>query len=194
MNLLLNNKKTVISIILAFAICICFGACSKDAQEQDTTAQTEPISSYLFTTQPRSTSTTAAVSSNEKKGQKLKNSIIKSLGNPKGAGVNGDIETGSFCYTFNTRSAADVYANEASDDMEQLAKKNADKFVDDIKSNYSDKITFEKAETQPITTTSENGVDSARYVVYYTNTQNQQLIVQTDSDAVISYIVCDFTW
>ncbi|MGN0521278.1 MAG: hypothetical protein ACI4IQ_01425 [Eubacterium sp.] len=184
--------KKAVAIILTVLVYVALCACSQAADNKS--VETTESTTQISTTEKRVTSTTAAVSKDTEKGKKLSNAVIKALSSQEGAKVSGNTETGSFQYTYNTRDTSEVYKNEASDEMESLAKKNADKFVDEIKAYYNDEIIFEKTEIQSITSSGENGIESARYIVYYTNSQNQQLIVQTDSDAVISYVTCNFTW
>ncbi len=187
------KKMVIAGLTVLLSACMC--ACSQTAKNSSTAAsKSETETSLLSTTQPRVTSKTAKVSHNAEKGKKLSAAVIRVLGNAEGASVKGETDTGSFTYIYNVRSTSDVYKNEESTEMEELAKKHAQSLVRELNHYYSDDIKYEKSEVETISGSGDNGIDSARYVIYYTNTQNQQLIIQADSDAVISYVKCDFTW
>lgn len=182
--------KKLLCVILTAAILAAFCACANKIDKISETAS-QTTASAGQTTQ-RITSTAAKISVDEEKGKRLEVSVLNALGNPEGAEVSGDTSQGSFKYKY-VRDAGAVYANERSEEFETLFEKNAKKFVDDIRVYYSDEITFESSDAESIGN-GDNGIDSVIYHAYFTNTRNQILEVQGNSDGVISYVDCSFTW
>jgi uncharacterized protein YxeA len=183
--------KKILTCVLIVSLCVGFSACAKE-QEDVTTTTTEVSTTAVTTTTEPATSTTAQPKSDEAKGEQLKTSVISALGNQDGAKLDGDLEHGSFTYNY-SRSADIIYANERSEEIEQLAKENADNLANVIKEFYSDDITLSRENALQIGS-SDNGIDSVQYQFFYTNTQNQQLKIYADSDGIISFVQCNFTW
>lgn len=179
--------KKAISIALILAVCFSFFACSKKAEDTETTSTTA-----LTTTTEPVTSTTAPAKEDEEKGEELKETVLSSVGESTDGSITGELKYGSFTYIFN-RNPSVVYANERSQEFEDKATANAEKLVDAIKSFYGDEITFDRMYPYEIGG-GDNGTDSVRYEFYYLNSQNQQLKIYADSDGVISFAECKFTW
>ncbi len=184
--------KKIVCVVLTAAIlatlCACANKFEKAGQTQSSTSA--PTSSE--TSAQRVTSTTEKISINDEKGENLKTSVNEFLGNKDGAEVSGNISQGSFKYKY-ARSAEVIYANEREEEMEYTFQENAKKFVDDVSVFYEDEITLESFDAKTISS-GENGIDSVIYFAYYTNTQNQLLEIQGNSDGVINYVNCNFTW
>lgn len=178
--------KKVLCIVVTAAICLSFIGCSKKSSQN--TAETSQITT---TTEP-ATSTTAPVKEDKEQGEKLKKAVKNAIDDNSQGSLSGNFETGSFKYIFN-RNPSVVYANERSDEFEKLAYKNAEKLVESIKSFYKDEIKFDRMYPNQIGS-GENGTDSIRYEFFYINSQNQQLKIYADSDGVISFVQCNFTW
>lgn len=178
--------KKIVCIALILTVCVSFFACSKKETENN-----ESTTSITTTTTPV-TSTTAPVSEDKEKGEELKQAVMKSITDSSDGSITGNLETGSFKYIFN-RNPAVVYANERSQEFEDKAYENAEKLVAGIKGFYGDEITFDRMYPYEIGT-GDNGTDSVRYEFYYLNTQNQELRIYADSDGVVSYVECNFTW
>lgn len=181
--------KKAVGVVLAIIILICFSACGKN--------QEKPTDITVLTTSEKATTervekTTAKPTVNEKKGRKLEASLKEYFSDVDGYSLEGDFNKGGFLYKFN-RDAEIVYANERTEAFESNAKSTAKELVDEIKSFYGDEIKLESFEAKEIGN-GDNGIDSVVYVATYVNTQNQALVIQLDSDGVISYVKCDFTW
>lgn len=178
--------KKLISILLAVCICAVLTSCTNNNN-------TEPESSTAPTTEQTTKlpeeNTTKAPEQNSQRGEELQTVLKNSLGNGE---LDGDFDIGKFTFK-NTRDAQVVFAYEHTEEMESKAQSNADKLVNDIKSLYGDKIKLYSFVPEQIGN-GENGIDSVRYKFYYINTQNQLLIIYADSDGVISYAGCAFTW
>lgn len=181
--------KKIIALIVVIAVGITFYACSK--QEENDLTEAQPSTALTTTTEP-ATSTTAPVNENSEKGDKLKNAVLKGIDESSNGSITGDLSKGSFKYIY-SRNPSAVYANERSEEFEKKATDNADKLVQSIKALYGDEITFDRMYPAQIGT-GDNGIDSVRYEFYYLNTQNQQLKIYADSDGMISYAECNFTW
>lgn len=179
--------KKVLCIALILAVCLSFFACSKKAEENDTTSTT----AITTTTEPV-TSTTAPATENDEKGEKLKEAVLGAIGDSSDGSITGELSYGSFTYIFN-RNPSVIYANERSQEFEDKATANAEKLVDSIRSFYGDEIKFDRMYPYQIGG-GENGTDSVRYEFFYLNSQNQQLKIYADSDGVISFAECKFTW
>lgn len=183
--------KKITALILTAIICISFAACSKSADDSESTsAQTTTAAEK--TTEQIIEKTTAKPKSDSQKGEKLKAAVISTLGNKAEAEISGELEYGKFIYKYN-REASAVYANEHSDEKEKLAEENAKKLADSISEMYTDELKLHNYETKQIGT-GENGIDSVQYQFYYINSQNQLLTIYADSDGEISYAECKFTW
>lgn len=184
--------KKVFAIIISTAICISFAACAKEqVQEESTQPTAQPTTAITTTTEP-ATSTTAPPSKNSQKGEELKEAVLSALDHNENAAIEGELSYGSFTYKF-IRDAEVQYQNERSDEFEQAARQNADSLVEEIKDLYGDEITFDRAYAAPIGS-GDNGIDSVQYQFFYLNTQNQQLKIFADSDGVVCYAECNFTW
>lgn len=177
--------------ILCFAAMICFSfyACAKGQEEETTHTAAAPA--VTTTTEP-AVSTTAPASEDAQKGEELKSTVMQALGNKEGAVIEGNLEYGSFTYKF-TRNPEVVYANERTEKLEQKAKNNTEKLIDKIKIYYGDEISFNREYVAPIGN-GDNGIDSVQYQYFYVNSQNQQIKIFADSDGVISFVDCNFTW
>lgn len=185
--------KKIITLVLAFSLCIVFAACGKEMAEENTNT-TEPtsVSTTEAATETIVEKTTAEPKSDSKKGNELKATVISTLGNKENAEISGDLEYGKFVYKYN-REAGVVYANEHNDQSEKLAADNAKKLADSISNMYNDELNLHSSDTKQIGT-GENGIDSVQYQFYYINSQNQLLTIYADSDGEISYADCKFTW
>lgn len=181
--------KKIIALVVVITIGLTFYACSN---EKEQTAETTENTTSLTTTTEPVTSTTAPVKKDADKGEKLKEAVLKGIGESENGSITGDLSKGSFTYIY-SRNPSAVYANERSDEFEKKATDNAEKLVKSIKGLYGDEITFDRMYPAQIGT-GDNGIDSVRYEFYYLNTQNQQLKIYADSDGVISYAECNFTW
>lgn len=185
--------KKIICTALALCIILAFTACSEKSGEQnEAIGQSEPVTQTTQVTTEPTPKTTSPIKEDSEKGENLRNTVISALGSQSGAVADGDFKNGSFNYKY-TRDSEIVYSNERSEAFEQTAKKNAQKFVDQIKGFYGDEITLYNAQETPIGD-SDNGIDSVRYEYTYINTQNQLLKIFADSDGAISYVECNFTW
>ena len=184
-------KKTTALLLMAI-ICISFAACSKTAADGESTTEPASAASTEKTTEQIVEKTTAQPKSDSQKGEKLKKTVISTLGSKAEADISGELEYGKFIYKYN-RDASVIYANERNDETEKLAEKNAKKLADSISDIYNDKLTLHSSDTKQIGT-GENGIDSVQYQFYYINSQNQLLTVYADSDGEISYADCKFTW
>ena len=181
--------KKYISIMLTVLLCFCLCACTADKEkEEETSAVTTTEQQTTEKPLPKE-STTKEPSSDVKKGNSLKGSVEKVLGNGE---LSGDFDYGRFTFV-NNRDAQAVYAFERSEELEKKASDNAQKLVDEIRSYYGGEITLYSNTAQQIGN-GENGIDSVRYKFYYVNAQNQILTIYADSDGVISYADCAFTW
>lgn len=181
--------KKIVALILVMTVGLTFFACSKEKEQE--TETTETTTSLTTTTEPV-TSTTAPVSEDKEKGENLKKAVLNGIEESSNGSITGDLSKGSFTYIY-SRNPSAVYENERSDEFEKKAKENAEKLVESIKNLYGDEITFDRMYPAQIGT-GENGIDSVRYEFYYLNTQNQQLKIYADSDGMISYAECNFTW
>lgn len=185
--------KRIICTALALCIIFAFAACAKNNTEQDSTvSQSETVTETTQTTTEPTPKTTSPIKEDSEKGESLRNTVISALGNQSGAVADGDFKQGSFSYKY-TRDSEIVYTNERNEEIEHNAKNNAQKFVDQIKTFYSDEITFYNAH-ETLIGESDNGIDSVRYEYTYINTQNQLLKIFADSDGTVSYVECNFTW
>lgn len=181
--------KKIIALATVMTIALTFYACSNQKSEKQT--DTQPNTALTTTTEP-ATSTTAPVNEDSEKGDELKNAVLKGIDESSNGSITGDLSKGSFTYIY-SRNPSAVYSNERSDEFEKKATDNADKLVQSIKALYGDEITFDRMYPAQIGT-GDNGIDSVRYEFYYLNTQNQQLKIYADSDGMISYAECNFTW
>lgn len=178
--------KKLVCAVLILTFCVSFFACSKKAEI------TETSTTEITTTTKPEEKTTALPSENQEQGEKLKKAVLNSIENSSNASVSGELKFGKFTYSLN-RNPAVIYANERSQEFEDKAYENAEKLVKGIKGFYGDEITFDRMYPYEIDG-GNNGVDSVRYEFYYLNSQNQQLTIYADSDGVISYAECNFTW
>ncbi len=173
----------IITVIIIAVLCACAAKTNSDGGE----TATATFSTQQETPSERITSTTALNTDEARSGELLDamNAYFES--------GNSTVEaTGSFVYE-NNREPAAMYAYERDSEYEQQAKDNADAFIESIADFYPYEITSEDFVATQIGE-GDNGIDSVRYEAYYTNSQNQTLIIYVDSDAVISYIDCSFTW
>lgn len=182
--------KKMSIVFLAVLLCISFAACSKNAEEKKVTT----IEEVVTTTEPVTyskpeESTTKQPEENPQKSGELKSTIANTLGDND---LSGNVSYGKFTYR-NNRDPKLVYANEHTQKLENKANDNANDFVEKIKDFYGDEIKLDGFIAKEISF-GENGIDSVRYEFYYINTQNQILTIYADSDAVISYVDCEFTW
>lgn len=186
--------KKAFVIVLCSALCLSMAACSSQSESEDTTQAvktTAPTTAVTTTTEP-AVSTTAVPSENIQKGEELKTAVLGALGNENGAEITGDLKYGSFTYKFN-REPETVYGEERSEELEEKAKENAQRLVDEISTFYTDDIVFNREYAAPIGN-GDNGIDSVQYQFFYLNSQNQQLKIYADSDGTVSYAECGFTW
>lgn len=183
-------KKIIISLSLIASVCLLFTACGTPS-ENDGDAVSSSAELTAQSTTHRETSTTSPVSKNKAKGEKLKNAVSAQLGD--GFTVSGAVENGSFEVKADEIDNEKLYENEMSDEYLQKAKQNAEKLVEAIEDSYPDELTLVDCATQTIGS-SDNGIDSALYIITYLNTQNQELQIRCDSSGSIYYAVCDFTW
>ncbi|MDE5984514.1 MAG: hypothetical protein K2H13_04595 [Eubacterium sp.] len=184
--------KKLLAIAITAAICISLASCTKEQmQEESTQPITQPTTAITTTTEP-ATSTTAAPSEDTQKGAKLKTAVLAALDNEEKAIIEGNLSCGSFTYKF-IRDAKIQYENERSEEFAKTARQNADSLVEEIKELYGDEITFNREYAAPIGS-GDNGIDSVQYQFFYLNTQNQQLKIFADSDGIVCYAECNFTW
>lgn len=181
--------KRIIVFFSVAVICLCFASCSAKSESTTTTTETTTLAQ---TTTERVTSTTAPASEDDVKAGELSADIYNSLGSEK-AELSGDIAYGSFEYKKDDLDSSTLLENEPSDDVENQAKENAQKFVDAIKDNYADEIKLESFDSRQVGY-GDNGIDSVIYVATYVNTQNQELMIRIDSYGEIYYVHCNFTW
>lgn len=182
--------KKIITVLLAAALCISFAACTRNSEtENETTSEVTVTTTEAVTYARPEESTVKPPEENSHKGNELKETVISSLGDND---LSGDMSYGKFTYK-NNRDTKLVYANEHTQEFEDHAKAGADSFVEKIKGLYGDEIRLDSFIPREISF-GENGIDSVRYEFYYINTQNQILTIYADSDAVISYADCEFTW
>ena len=182
--------RKIMIIFLSAALCFSFAACTKNIEEEnEATSETIVTTTETTTFAKPEESTTKQPKENSQKGSELKAVIIGALGDND---LSGDMSYGKFTYK-NNRDTKQVYANERTDELENKAIANADAFVEKIKAFYGDEIKLDTFSPKDISF-GENGIDSVRYEFYYINTQNQILTIYADSDAVISYVNCEFTW
>ncbi|MCH5320146.1 MAG: hypothetical protein J1E36_00185 [Eubacterium sp.] len=181
--------KKVLVLILTIAFCFLFAACSNDNAQEETT---EPTTTTTTTTTEPVEKTTAQPSENTAKGNELKEAVLNALENQNGAEISGDLKYGSFTYKF-TRDPEIMYAYEQTEEFETKARDNAQKLIESIEVFYGDEITFDREYAYSIGG-GDNGLDSVQYQFFYLNTQNQQIKVFADSDGVISFAQCRFTW
>ncbi|MCM1114928.1 MAG: hypothetical protein NC397_05470 [Clostridium sp.] len=177
--------KKIITAFLILTLCLSFAACAKQDKEPLTmppsTEVTDPVES-----------TTKAPHADKEKGKHLKSVVLKTLGSKKEASIEGDIEYGKFTYKYN-RDPQVVYANEESEALMSKAADNADALVDQLFVIFDCEINKYNTITNTIGN-GDNGIDSVQYQFFYKNTQNQILKIYADSDGVISYVDCSFTW
>lgn len=175
---------TTIIIIMCISLCACS---NKENQPQTSTqaaAQNESQrQTEIATNEPKA---------DNEKGTMLKNTVSAELGTDTGAELTGDFATGCFTYKF-SRDAQIMYAKERDDSVEAVAKENAQSLVDEISGFYDGEITLDTFEAKQIGS-GDNGIDSVQYRFSYVNSQNQKLVIYADSDGVISYADCTFTW
>lgn len=184
--------KKILAIIISSAICISFAACAKELpQEESTQPITQSTTAVTTTTEPAA-STTAPPSEDRQKGEELRRAVLSALDDEENAEIVGNLSFGSFTYKF-IRDTKIQYANERDEVFEKTAKQNADSLVEEIKGLYGDEITFDRMYAAPIGS-GDNGIDSVQYQFFYLNTQNQQLKVFADSDGIVCYAECKFTW
>lgn len=182
-------KKIVIALLTA-ALCCSFAACSKNVETENESSTETAVTTTEPTTYARPVeSTTKQPEENLNKGSELKAVVVSTLGDND---LSGDISYGKFTYK-NNRDTKLVYANERTEELESKASENANDFVEKIKGIYGDEIRLDAFNAKEISF-GENGIDSVRYEFYYINTQNQILTIYADSDAVVSYVNCEFTW
>lgn len=182
--------KKIMIILLAAVLCISFAACAKDIEDEtDTTAENTVTTTQPTTYAKPEESTTKQPEENAQRGSEVKAVVVSTLGDND---LGGDISYGKFTYK-NNRDAKLIYANERTEEFESKASENANDFVEKIKGIYGDEIRLDAFNAKEISF-GENGIDSVRYEFYYINTQNQILTIYADSDAVISYVNCEFTW
>lgn len=180
-------KKILISI-LVIAFCFLLVSCSNENAQEETTLSTTTATT---TTEPVE-KTTAQPSENTAKGNELKTAVLDALNNRNGAEISGDLKYGSFTYKF-TRGPEVMYAHEQTEEFEIKARDNAQKLIESINAFYGDEITFDREYSSSVGD-GDNGLDSVQYQFFYLNTQNQQIKVFADSDGVISFVECRFTW
>lgn len=184
-------KKTAL-IILAAAVCICFAACSNSTEETEYTekaAQVQTTQDSTETTQ-RVTSTASPTVRDDNKAKQLEKAVSSAI--PTDCSANAD-GTGGFELTLDKTDEAEMYSMEQSDDMQEKAEKNAADFAAAMESFYPYEISYEATQAQQIGG-SDNGIDSAVYIITYTNMQNQELSIKADSTGEIYYVFCNFTW
>lgn len=188
-------KKLLIAVI-ALLICICFAACTGNSNTQRENENESVVSEIPSpeneTTAERVTNTTSPVKEDKKKGEQLSKAVSNFFDNDNDGKVKND-GCGGFSYISQSNEASEMYSMEQSDDITEIAEKNANNFVQEIKDFYPDEITYEQTDIKQIGG-GDNGIDSAVYTVIYVNTQNQELKITTDSTGRIYYVSCAFTW
>lgn len=177
-------KKSV-ALIITIIMCISLYACSNNENQPQTSTQ-------AVTENETQGHADITARRDSEKGKRLKSAVAEELGAEDGAVLDGDFDTGCFTYKF-SRDAQIMYAKERDDAVEAVAKENAQSLVDEISSFYGDEITLKRFEAKQIGS-GDNGIDSVQYRFTYVNSQNQQIIIYADSDGVISYADCAFTW
>lgn len=177
-------KKSVI-LIITIIMCISLCACSHNENQP-------PTSTQAVSENETQGSADITARRDSEKGKRLKSAVAEELGTEDGALLEGDFDTGCFTYKF-SRDAQIMYAKERDDAVEAVAKENAQSLVDEISSFYGGEITLKSFEVKQIGS-GDNGIDSVQYRFTYVNSQNQQLVIYADSDGVISYADCAFTW
>lgn len=178
-------------VITAILICLCLSACSKSAGETEnrTTAAPQTTQSKTTATE-RMTSTTASPKTDEEKSGRLA-AAVKDHFEEAGSVVTDS--RGGFEFKLADLDEGQMYSMEMSEKMQKNAENNAKALVGEIQEYYPYALTYESTDAQQIGT-GDNGIDSAVYVILYTNTQNQKLELRADSTGSIYYIDCDFTW
>lgn len=179
-------KKIIMALVL-LALIAGMTACAKEDISESAASATDPTT-QIASTMPIE-STTKTPENDAQKGSMLKSEIIAQLGS---AEISGNFNYGKFTYK-NIRDVETIYAYEQTDEYEKAAKENAENLVSEIGKFYADEIKLYDYLAKQIGS-SENGIDSVRYEFYYINTQNQLLTIYADSDGVISYADCSFTW
>lgn len=177
-------KKSVI-LIITIIMCISLCACSHNENQP-------PTSTQAVTENETQGSADITARRDSEKGKRLKSAVAEELGTEDRALLEGDFDTGCFTYKF-SRDAQIMYAKERDDAVEAVAKENAQSLVDEISSFYGGEITLKSFEAKQIGS-GDNGIDSVQYRFTYVNSQNQQMVIYADSDGVISYADCAFTW
>lgn len=186
--------KKLYAVILTAVICFLFISCGKAPVEEQgiSTSLSQTVTVAETTSVLPEEHTTALPREDIKKGEQLKLAVLNALGDEQTAEIGSSTVYGSFTYRFN-RDAKLVYANERNEELEKLARLNADSLVDAINDFYNDEIVFDRLYPAPIGN-GDNGIDSVKYEIFYLNSQNQQLKICADSDGVISFVECKFTW
>ncbi len=177
-------KKSV-ALIITIIMCISLCACSHNENQP-------PTSTQAVTENETQGSADITARRDSEKGKRLKSAVAEELGTEDRALLEGDFDTGCFTYKF-SRDAQIMYAKERDDAVEAVVKENAQSLVDEISGFYGGEITLNTFEAKQIGS-GDNGIDSVQYRFSYVNSQNQQLIIYADSDGVISYADCTFTW
>lgn len=181
--------KRLAAIILSLIICISLACCAREGASEATTDEF----TTQATTKPETTFPAESTTKQPEKSSSLAISLREAVESALDGGkLDGEFDLGSFNYK-NHRSPSVVYQYEYTDELEAVARANAEKLVDEIKGFYNDEITLYDFVAEEIGS-GDNGVDSVTYKFYYINTQNQILTIYADSDGFISYVNCAFTW
>lgn len=185
--------KKILLVVLSLIICICFAACFNNNAQTDNTNESvvsEIPTTKNETTAERETSTTAPAKEDNEKGKQLEKAVADCLSS------DGKVESdnlGGFEYKTDNLDTAEMYSMEASEELAKLAEDNAKAFVENIGEFYSDEIKYESTGISQYGS-GDNGIDSATYVITYTNSQYQELEIRADSTGEIYYVSCSFTW
>ena len=179
--------KKAVCILLTVIIIAVLCACARNENADNAETVSVSSSQQQETTDEITTSTTQLNIDDEKSGE-----LLVKLGEYFEGGNSTADSDGTFVYE-NNREPSVMYAYERDAEHEQEAKDNAEAFVESIADFYPYEITADNFVATQIGD-GDNGIDSVRYEAYYTNTQNQSLVIYVDSDTVISYIDCSFTW
>lgn len=185
-----------LSVILASVLILtCFAACSAKDGSSEPEQSGESVVSALAETEKETataaaTSTTSPKKADESKSEELVNTINTYFDD---TGDTYADSCGGFEFRLDDPDESEMYAMEQSDDMQKKAEENAKKFVSSISKYYPYEIKYESTDAQQVGG-GDNGIDSAVYIIVYTNVQNQELQIRADSAGEIYYAYCNFTW
>ena len=183
--------KKITAVLTAIIIALCFYGCARDNGANGNGAQesAEPVTTSTTEATQRVTSTTSPVKKDGDKGEKLKKTLIGLI---DGGKVYGTTDEGSFTLSLENADPQ-MFANEADEEYKEKALDESAKIVEAIKPYYNDEIKLDGVKINTIGS-GDNGVDSCVYEVIYYNTQNQELLIDCDSNGKPYYVSCKFTW